>query len=53
MTDNIHKVMITEKDEEAAYYAARQIPYIVWLNERNREQRYRCAVSRQGVQAFL
>lgn len=40
MIDNIHKVMITEKDEEAEYYAARQIPYIVWLNERNREQHF-------------
>lgn len=40
MVDNTHKVMITEKAEEAAYYAARQIPYIVWLNERNRDQSF-------------
>lgn len=30
--------MITENADEAAYYAARRIPYIVWLNEGNREQ---------------
>ena len=33
MMDDTHEVMITESDDEAAYYAARKIPYIVWLNE--------------------
>lgn len=42
MMEGTHKVMITEKDEEAAYYAARHIPYIVWLNERNRQQSFPC-----------
>lgn len=40
MVDNTHEVMITEDAEEAAYYAARRIPYIVWLNERNRNQSF-------------
>lgn len=40
MMDDTHEVMITESDDEAAYYAARKIPYIVWLNERNREQSF-------------
>lgn len=38
--DNTHEVMITEYADEAADYAARQIPYIVWLNDRNRDQSF-------------
>lgn len=38
--DDTHEVMITEDAEAAAYYAARQIPYIVWLNEKNRKQSF-------------
>ncbi|MDE6622046.1 MAG: GNAT family N-acetyltransferase [Lachnospiraceae bacterium] len=38
--DDTHEVMITETAEEAAYYAVNQIPYIVWLNEKNREQSF-------------
>lgn len=35
-----HEVMITEKADEAACYAANQIPYVVWLNERNADQSF-------------
>ncbi len=38
--DSTHEVMITETAEEAAYYAVNQIPYIVWLNERNKDQSF-------------
>lgn len=40
MEDNAHEVMITEDAEEAAHYAANQIPYIVWLNEKNSDQSF-------------
>ncbi|MDE6219099.1 MAG: GNAT family N-acetyltransferase [Lachnospiraceae bacterium] len=40
MMDSTHEVMITETAEEAAYYAVNQIPYIVWLNERNKDQSF-------------
>lgn len=40
MMDNTHEVMITESADEAARYAASQIPYVVWLNEKNRNQRF-------------
>ena len=42
MADDEHEVMITENAEEAAYYDTRQIPYIVWLNERNADQSFPC-----------
>lgn len=42
MADITREVMITESAEEAARYAARQIPYIVWLNENNRDQSFPC-----------
>ncbi len=35
-----HEVIITENAEAAQYYAANQIPYVVWLNERNRDQHF-------------
>lgn len=38
--DNTHEVMITESADEAMDYAARRIPYIVWINERNRNQSF-------------
>lgn len=38
--DDTHEVMITEKADEARYYAAKQIPYVVWLNERNSDQHF-------------
>jgi len=38
--DDTHEVMITENANEARDYAARRIPYIVWLNERNRNQSF-------------
>jgi len=36
--DGTYEVMITENADEAAHYAARRIPYVVWLNEKNRDQ---------------
>ncbi|MDE6055657.1 MAG: GNAT family N-acetyltransferase [Lachnospiraceae bacterium] len=38
--DDTHEVMITENADEAVYYAANQIPYVVWLNDRNRGQSF-------------
>lgn len=38
--DDTHEVMITESADEAACYAAEQIPYVVWLNDRNRDQSF-------------
>ncbi|GFI21843.1 hypothetical protein IMSAGC011_00616 [Lachnospiraceae bacterium] len=35
-----HEVIITENADAAQYYATNHIPYIVWLNERNREQHF-------------
>lgn len=35
-----HEVIITENAEAAQYYATNQIPYVVWLNERNRNQHF-------------
>ncbi|MDE6915597.1 MAG: GNAT family N-acetyltransferase [Lachnospiraceae bacterium] len=40
MDDKTHKVMITERAEEAEYYAAHQMPYIVWLNEQNHGEHF-------------
>lgn len=36
--DEAHEVKITDDPEEAARFRAAQIPYIVWLNEHNREK---------------
>ena len=36
--DVTHQVMITQNADEAGYYAANNIPYVVWLNERNTDQ---------------
>ncbi|MDE7476337.1 MAG: GNAT family N-acetyltransferase [Lachnospiraceae bacterium] len=38
--DDTHKVMITENADEARYFAASRIPYIVWLNENNKDQSF-------------
>lgn len=36
MDDDFHEVKITESAEEAAYFDTNRIPYIVWLNDRNK-----------------
>lgn len=38
--DNVPRVRITESAGEAEYFSASRIPYIVWLNEGNREQHF-------------
>ena len=38
--DVTHQVMITQNADEAGYYAANHIPYVVWLNERNTDQSF-------------
>lgn len=38
--DDTREVMITEKAKEARYYADNQIPYIVWLNDKNKDQSF-------------
>lgn len=42
MDDRIREVRITESAEEAAVYDAARIPYIVWINEKNRDMRFPC-----------
>lgn len=37
---SVHEVKITQNSGEAAQYHANHIPYIVWLNEGNREQTF-------------
>ena len=34
----VNEVQITEDAEEAACFAASRTPYIVWLNDQNKEQ---------------
>lgn len=40
-----HEVIITENAKAAQYYAANQIPYVVWLNERNRTSIFQVALT--------
>lgn len=42
MADNMYEVKITETAEEAAYFDASHIPYIVWLNDSNRGKSFPC-----------
>lgn len=40
MAEEVHEVRITENAEEAAYFATNNIPYIVHLTERSREEQF-------------
>lgn len=42
MAENMYEVKITETAEEAAYFDASHIPYIVWLNDGNRGKSFPC-----------